>query len=288
MSRRGFTMERLESLWRPFSSLLFGLYLFFTVFPFFRIFSLAFQPKEGAQEGLLAFLYLPTFDNARSILTDVFYGLSLHNEVTEVYLAHSLFTSLIIVCGAAVLSIFIGAPVAYFFWKTSFVTIKKMIMILLALRSLSLFFVLFSLLFVFWYFHLFETYWGMILSYQLPLLPLVIFILLIYFRNIPPSIIESAEIDGAPLLSRALFLLLPMIKPGLLLSLALAFLVGWQQLTIPLLLGGESIKPLTVAIVEILKYGEVVGPMASASLFISLPVFIMIAGYMLWNFFKST
>lgn len=286
MENRDSKREVLSSLGRSISTLLFGFYLVFTLFPLLRIFSLAFQRERETTEGFRWNHLLPTLENFHAML-DLFYGLALDNSITRVCLLESFFHSMMIVGAATILSILSGLPMAYILSRSSYGKRERMTMLLLILRSLSIFMILLPLLFIFHDYTLLDTFIGMVLSYQLILLPLVIYVMYIYFQAISPSILESAEVDGASLFHRNLFIILPMMRPGLLLSIALAFIVGWQQLSIPLLFGGERVRPLTLAMIEIVRYEEVVGPMACASILASLPIFILLFWYLLWSYFTN-
>lgn len=286
MENRDSKREVLSSLGRSISTLLFGFYLVFTLFPLLRIFSLAFQRERETTEGFRWNHLLPTLENFHAML-DLFYGLALDNSITRVCLLESFFHSMMIVGAATILSILSGLPMAYILSRSSYGKMERMTMLLLILRSLSIFMILLPLLFIFHDYTLLDTFIGMVLSYQLILLPLVIYVMYIYFQAISPSILESAEVDGASLFHRNLFIILPMMRPGLLLSIALAFIVGWQQLSIPLLFGGERVRPLTLAMIEIVRYEEVVGPMACASILASLPIFILLFWYLLWSYFTN-
>ncbi|GAA1535974.1 carbohydrate ABC transporter permease [Dactylosporangium maewongense] len=85
-------------------------------------------------------------------------------------------------------------------------------------------------------FGLLNTYTGLVLVYIAYSLPFTIFFLTSFFRSLPNSVAEAAEIDGASHTRRFFAVMLPMARPGLI-SLTIFNLIGqWGQYLLPLVL----------------------------------------------------
>ena len=85
-------------------------------------------------------------------------------------------------------------------------------------------------------FGLLNSFTGLVLVYIAYSLPFTIFFLTSFFRSLPNSVAEAAEIDGASHTRRFFSVMLPMARPGLI-SLTIFNLIGqWGQYLLPLVL----------------------------------------------------
>lgn len=87
-----------------------------------------------------------------------------------------------------------------------------------------------------------STYQWIILIYVGFMLPLSIFILVIFFRTIPRSLLEAAEIDGASSVRCFRSIVLPLASPPLVTIVVLNVLWVWNELLIALVFLQDSEK----------------------------------------------
>jgi len=88
---------------------------------------------------------------------------------------------------------------------------------------------------------LFDTYLGLVLLYTFMNLPLVIWLLAEFIRQIPVSYEEAAFVDGAPWWRAAWDVVVPLAAPGIVASGILAAIFSWNEFFFSLVLTGEEV-----------------------------------------------
>lgn len=96
--------------------------------------------------------------------------------------------------------------------------------------------------------HLLDTYAGLTLEYILLGLPWVIWLSWSFLEGIPKSIFEAAQVDGASPRSAFIRIILPLVKPGLLVSAVFAFLQAYDDLAIATIIGGSGTQTVTMGL----------------------------------------
>lgn len=92
--------------------------------------------------------------------------------------------------------------------------------------------------------HLVNTLWSLILIYTAQGIPLAIFVLSTFMRQVPSDLKDAARIDGASEY-RIYLLILPLVRPAIGSVLAISMLPIWNDLWFPLILApGEATKTL--------------------------------------------
>ena len=76
---------------------------------------------------------------------------------------------------------------------------------------------------------LLDTRFGLVIVLTLINLPIIIWMLFTYFREIPVDILEAARMDGADLRSEILFVQVPMAIPGIASTLLLNVILAWNE-----------------------------------------------------------
>jgi ABC-type glycerol-3-phosphate transport system permease component len=85
----------------------------------------------------------------------------------------------------------------------------------------------------------------LIVVYSGGLLPLAIWLLMGFFQQIPREVEEAATVDGATLLQRQRFVVLPLAVPALITVGVLAFREAWNEFQLPLVLAtSQDARPL--------------------------------------------
>ena len=79
-------------------------------------------------------------------------------------------------------------------------------------------------------------------------LPLTIYILTAFFREMPWDLEESARIDGCTQAQAFRLIILPLAAPGLFTTAILAFIASWNEFLLASELGPDKVQPVTVAI----------------------------------------
>lgn len=90
------------------------------------------------------------------------------------------------------------------------------------------------------------THWGVIIAFQTFAIPLGVLLLRSFFEELPIELEESAMIDGASRGRILVSVLLPLLRPGLLVAAIFVFCFCWNNLLFTMPLTGGDTVPLTV------------------------------------------
>lgn len=124
--------------------------------------------------------------------------------------------------------------------------------------------------------HLIDTLLAMIIMNTSFNLPLVIWLMMGFFEQVPYELEESAMLDGSGFVHRFFHVILPITKPGLVASAILTFTATWNEFLFAVILSINKAKTLPVVIAGfITDRGLAWGPMAATSLVTLIPVVIL-------------
>lgn len=108
-------------------------------------------------------------------------------------------------------------------------------------------------------------------------LPLVIWLMMGFFEQVPIDLEESATIDGANFVQRFFRVIFPVTKPGIIASAILAFIGAWNEFLFAVILSINKAKTLPVVIAGfITDRGLEWGPMAATAVVTLLPILIVV------------
>ena len=156
--------------------------------------------------------------------------------------------SIIIAGGSTILGIIIAVPAA---WSMAFVpskSTKDILLWMLSTKMLPAVGVLYPIYLIFIELGLLDTRTGLVVVLMLINLPIIVWMLYTYFREIPSEILEAARMDGASLRSEILYVLTPMAIPGIASTLLLNFILAWNEAFWTLNLTAAKAAPLTAFI----------------------------------------
>ncbi|MDM9627608.1 carbohydrate ABC transporter permease [Rhizobium sp. S152] len=107
-------------------------------------------------------------------------------------------------------------------------------------------------------------------------LPMTIWMMMAYFREIPSEIEEAAVMDGCRRQTNFLRIALPLAIPGLIAAGVLAFVFSWNEFSVALTLTSRHTATVPVAISRFAQQYEVqYGQMAAASILSTIPALLM-------------
>ena len=122
---------------------------------------------------------------------------------------------------------------------------------------------------------LLDTVTGLVLIYTSFNLPLVIWMMQPFFETVPSSLEEAALVDGAPIRTIFLKIVLPMVAPGIAATAILCFLYAWNDFFFALILTRTSARTAPVAVVNFMNYeGWEWGKIAAGGSLVMAPVLI--------------
>jgi sorbitol/mannitol transport system permease protein len=158
------------------------------------------------------------------------------------------FNSVIISVGSTIIGLLIAIPAA---WSMAFVPAKRtkdVLMWMLSTKMLPPVGVLVPIYLIFRDTGLLDTRIGLVIVLTLINLPIIVWMLFTYFREIPVDILEAARMDGASLKSEILYVLTPMAVPGIASTLLLNIILAWNEAFWTLNLTAANSAPLTAFI----------------------------------------
>jgi sorbitol/mannitol transport system permease protein len=159
--------------------------------------------------------------------------------------ARFLWNSIIIAGGSTLLGVIIAVPAA---WSMAFVPSKRtkdILLWMLSTKMLPAVGVLYPIYLIFIRMGLLDTRVGLVIVLMLINLPIIVWMLYTYFREIPGEILEAARMDGATLKEEILYVLTPMAVPGIASTLLLNFILAWNEAFWTLNLTAAKAGPLT-------------------------------------------
>ncbi len=156
--------------------------------------------------------------------------------------------SVIISVGSTLLGLAIAIPAA---WSMAFVPGKRtkdVLMWMLSTKMLPPVGVLIPIYLLFRDTGLLDTRLGLVIVLTLINLPIIVWMLFTYFKEIPGEILEAARMDGAGLWEEVVHVLTPMAVPGIASTLLLNIILAWNEAFWTLNLTAAKAAPLTAFI----------------------------------------
>ena len=119
-----------------------------------------------------------------------------------------------------------------------------------------------------------NTFWTIWISHSIFGLPLAIYLLHNFMREIPATLLEAARVDGAGHVSIFFRVLLPLLRPALAAFGIFQFLWVWNDLLVALTFagGGDTVAPITVALANLSGTRGTAWHLLSAGAFVSIIV----------------
>jgi sorbitol/mannitol transport system permease protein len=158
------------------------------------------------------------------------------------------FNSVVLSIGANLVGLLIAVPAA---WSMAFAPGKRtkdLLMWMLSTKMMPAVGVLVPIYLLFKDLGLLDSLLGIGLVLMLLNLPLLIWMLYTYFKEIPNDILEAARMDGASLLNEIVYVLTPMAVPGIASTMLLAIILSWNEAFWTLNLTTSNAAPLTAFI----------------------------------------
>jgi sorbitol/mannitol transport system permease protein len=184
--------------------------------------------------------------------------------------------SVIISVGSTLLGLLIAVPAA---WSMAFVPAKRtkdILMWMLSTKMLPPVGVLIPIYLIFRDTGLLDTRIGLVFVLMMINLPIIIWMLYTYFKEIPGEILEAARMDGATLRSEIIYVLTPMAIPGIASTVLLNIILAWNEAFWTLNLTAAKAAPLTAFIASYSSpEGLFWAKLSAASIMAIAPILIM-------------
>ncbi|MDX1464165.1 MAG: carbohydrate ABC transporter permease [Halomonas sp.] len=156
--------------------------------------------------------------------------------------------SVVVAFGSTLLALLIAIPSAYSMAFLPTKRTKGTLLWMLSTKMLPPVGVLVPIYLLFRDTGLLDTRTGLIIVYTLMNLPIVVWMLYTFFKDMPKDILEAGRMDGASTLQEVLYLLLPLTLPGIASTGLLAVILSWNEAFWSLNLTSSQAAPLTAYI----------------------------------------
>ena len=238
----------------------------FCLFPFYWLVNTSL--KTGSDLSSASLLPpSPTLNNYESVFKDPAFTKALRN-------------SAIVSLVTTVLSLIVGSFCAYALARLK---IRFKFLILAIILSITTFpqITIAAPIFKLWRdIGLFNTLIGLIIPYLTFSLPLAIYILVSFFREIPRDLEEAALVDGATNFEAFRKVVVPLAAPGLATAGILTFIATWNEFLLAITLTSNSDARTVPAAIAFFtgstQFEEPLGTISAASVTISIPLIIAV------------
>ena len=198
---------------RPVLAWLVALIFFF---PIFWMILTSFKTDADAVKPEFLFFFTPTLENYANMTENYDYWR---------FATNSVITSVL----ATILTLIVGIPAAYAMAFNPSRGTKDILMWMLSTKMLPAAGVLYPMTFLTKSLGLFDTHFLVILVLSLINLPIVIWMLFTYFKEIPKDIIEAGQMDGVSTWGEVREILIPLAWGGIASTALLCFIFCWNE-----------------------------------------------------------
>jgi multiple sugar transport system permease protein len=242
------------------------LVLIYALFPVLWILSLSLKPTSTIRDGKL----IPstvTLDNYRGIFQGNFFSSALVNSVGIGVLT-------------TVIAVVIGAMAAYAVARLDFPGKRLLIGVVLLISMFPAISLVTPLFNIERRIGLFNTWPGLILPYITFGLPLAIYTLSAFFREIPWDLEKAAKMDGATPGQAFRKVIAPLAAPGIVTAAILVFILAWNDLLLALSLTATNAAitaPVAIAnFTGSTQFEEPTGSIAAGAMVITVPIIVFV------------
>ncbi len=153
---------------------------------------------------------------------------------------------------------------------------KDVLLWMLSTKMLPAVGVLYPLVLLAKYFGVMDSRILLVVVLMLINLPIIVWMLYTYFREIPVDILEAARMDGASLKSEIIHVLTPMALPGIASTILLNIILAWNEAFWTIILTTVNAAPLTAFIASFsAPEGLFYAKLSAASMMAIAPILIM-------------
>ena len=240
--------------------------LVYALMPVLWILSLSLKPTSTVKDGKLIPSSL-TFDNYRGIFRGNFFSSALINSVG-------------IGLTTTVIAVVIGAMAAYAVARLEFPGKRLLIGVVLLISMFPAISLVTPLFNIERRIGLFDTWPGLIIPYITFALPLAIYTLSAFFREIPRDLEKAAKMDGATPAQAFRKVIAPLAAPGIVTTAILVFIFAWNDLLLALsLTATDAAITAPVAIANFTgssQFEEPTGSIAAGAMVITVPIIVFV------------
>lgn len=206
--------------------------------------------------------FQPTLENFQNVVERADFLLAYRN-------------SFIISFSAVGLALLFGLPASYGISRFQFRLRSALSFWILSTRFIPPVVVVIPFYLIFRTLKMINTLRGMILIHLVAALPLVIWIMYSFFKEVPEELEECAVLDGASPFNVFGQIVLPLVSPGIVATAVIALMGSWNEMLYSLILTSPQTRPLTVAIYNFVSFEQIAwGNLCAAAILAITPILI--------------
>jgi multiple sugar transport system permease protein len=184
-----------------------------------------------------------------------------------------LWNSLLVTGGAVLFGLIVGVPAGYGIARSK--AAKAAVLILIARMTPALSYLI-PLFLLFQFVGLTGTIMALVITHLVITVPIIVWVMIGYFENIPIELEDAAFVDGATAWQTFRHVALPLARPGIVVGAILAFIFSWNNFIFSVVLAGKNTRTLPSAVYNMLTFEQISwGPLAAAALLVTLPVLLL-------------
>jgi multiple sugar transport system permease protein len=237
------------------------------LFPVLWIVSLSLKKKDDISDGKL----LPTggisFENYKGIFKESLFTDALRNSIGIALIA-------------TVIAVSLASMAAYAIARLDFPGKKLILSAALAIAMFPPISVVGPLFELWRNIGLFDTWPGLIIPYMTFTLPLAIYTLSAFFREIPWELEQAAQVDGATPYQAFTKVIVPLAAPGIFTTAILVFIFAWNDFVFAISLTSTGASQTVPAAISSFsgasQFSAPTGSIAAAAVVVTIPIIIMV------------
>ena len=220
---------------------------------------LAYPPK---------FVFVPTLDNYREVL----FGAS--------SILPNLASSLVVATLATLLTMLFAVPAGYALGRLRYPAKRASGFYVLATQMLPPVGLVIPYYLALQKVGMLDTYTGLVAMYLTFSLPFAIWLMVSYFEDVPLEMEEAALLDRAGRLRALWYVILPQVRGGIAVTTIFVFLNAWNEFMFAVVLGGNRVRPVTVAMFNFISVEQTQWARLAAGAMLAMAPVILLGIFM--------
>jgi multiple sugar transport system permease protein len=256
---------REKGLW----SLAIFMVLFYALVPVIWMISLSLKPAEklSTERGFFYGIFHPDFSNYDTIFSGNVFTRPLVNSIAIAMIA-------------TLIAITLAAMAAYALSRLEFPGKTLILSGALAVAMFPPISIVGSLFNIWRNVGLYDTWPGLIIPYMTFTLPLAIYILSAFFREIPWELEQAAQVDGATPFQAFRKIIVPLAAPGVFTAAILVFIFAWNDFIFAnTLTSTDNARTVPAALAFFTgesQFTQPIGAISAAAVVVTIPIIIMV------------
>lgn len=228
----------------------------------------AFVVSLKSEREVLAYPPSVVFEPTWSNYVDALFG--------DFSIVDSLTTSTIVATSTTLLTIVLAVPAAYAFARLRLPAKRPLGFCTLATQMVPPVGLVIPYFLILNRLSWLDTYHGMVIVYLTFSLPFAIWLMVSYMEDIPWEMEEAAFLDRASRLQTLWHIVIPQVRGGIAVTVIFVFLNAWNEFLFAVQLGGNTVRPVTVAMYNFVSVEQTLwAKLSAAALVAMLPVVII-------------